>query len=93
MQKLREGKLIVVEKFPFTEIKTKPVIAALAKLGVAQGLLVVEEANVTLEKSVRNIPNVKLIRVEGLNVYDLVRYEHAILTRGALEKVQEVLKS
>ena len=91
-QKQGEGKLIVVEKFPFTEIKTKPVVAALAKLGVANGLLVVDVATEALEKSVRNIPNVKLLRVEGLNVYDLLRYEHAIITRAALEKVQEVLK-
>jgi large subunit ribosomal protein L4 len=91
-QKLRDGKLVVVEAFPFTEIKTKPLVAALAKLGVSSGLLVVEQRQEALEKSVRNIPNVKLIRTEGLNVYDLVRYEHAIITRAALDKVQEVLK-
>ena len=92
VQKLRDGKLIVVEDFPFAEIKTKPVIAALGKLGVAKALLVVDQATEALQKSVRNIPNVKLIRAEGLNVYDLVRYEHAIITRAALDKVQEVLK-
>jgi large subunit ribosomal protein L4 len=90
--KREEGKLLIVDRFPFAEIKTKPVLKALEKLGVASGLLIVEGADEVLEKSVRNIPNVKLLRWEGLNVYDLLRHEHAVITRAALEKVQEVLK-
>lgn len=90
--KKQEGKLIVVDAMTVKEIKTKEMVAALKGLGVKNGLLVVEKADVALEKSVRNIPNVKLIRAEGLNVYDLMRYEHAVVTRAAMDRVQEVLK-
>ena len=81
-----------VKALTVKEIKTKEMVAALKGLGVKNGLLVVEKADVALEKSVRNIPNVKLIRAEGLNVYDLMRYEHAVVTRAAMDRVQEVLK-
>ncbi len=90
--KKQDGKLIVVDAMTVKEIKTKEMAAALKGLGVKNGLIVVEKADVALEKSVRNIPNVKLIRAEGLNVYDLMRYEHAVVTRAAMDRVQEVLK-
>ena len=52
------------------------------------------EGNITLRHAMaesRNIPAVKVLRVEGLNVYDLVRYEHLILTEGALKLLEERL--
>ena len=90
--KKQDGKLIVVDAMTVKEIKTKQMVETLKQLGVKNGLLVVEKADAALEKSVRNIPNVKLIRAEGLNVYDLMRYEHAVVTRAAMDLVQEVLK-
>ncbi|OQA58633.1 MAG: 50S ribosomal protein L4 [bacterium ADurb.Bin270] len=74
------------------EIKTKPVVAFLKTLGVESCLLVVDAKDEKLEKSVRNIKHLKLVRAEGINVYDLLRYDHAIIMKQALEKVQEVLK-
>ncbi len=90
--KKKEGKLIVVDDFPFKEIKTKAVRSVLKDMGVESGLLVVESINDIMRKSVRNIPNVRLVRWEGLNVYDLMNHEHAVITRAALDRVQEVLK-
>jgi len=90
--KKREGKLIVVDGFKLKGVKTKPVAEALTKLGVTDGLIVIEAKDEALQKSVRNIPGISLVRCEGLNVYDLMRHEHAIMTRAAVEKVQEVLK-
>ncbi len=90
--KQQDKKLIVVDELTVKEIKTKAVVQALTKLGVRSVLLVIDKADEKLAKSTRNIPNVKLIRAEGLNVYDLMRYEHAIVTRAAMERVQEVLK-
>ncbi len=87
-----EGRLIVLDEFPIKEIKTKPVVAFLKTLGIESCLLVVDAKNEKLEKSVRNIKHFKLIRAEGINVYDLLRYDHAIIMKQALEKVQEVLK-
>ena len=91
-QKRAEGKLIVVDDLPAKEMKTKPMVEVLKMLGVAKGLIVVAEANEVLKRSVRNIRDVHIVPCEGLNVYDLFRFEHAVITRPALEKVQEVLK-
>ncbi|MFA4874882.1 MAG: 50S ribosomal protein L4 [bacterium] len=90
--KRNEGKLLIIDEMPLKKIKTKDAISALQGLGVNQGLIVTEGKNEVLEKSVRNIPGVKLLRCEGLNVYDVMRYEHLIMTRAAMDKVQEVLK-
>lgn len=90
--KRMEGRLLIVDALSFPTIKTKDAVLALSKLGVKNGLLVVDAPDEKLEKSVRNIPNIKLVRWEGLNVYDLLRYEHAVMTVPALQKVQEVLK-
>ena len=90
--KKMEGKLLILDALSFPSIKTKDAVLALSKLGVKNGLLVVDGPDEKLKKSVRNIPNVKLIQWEGLNAYDLLRYEHAVVTVPALQKVQEVLK-
>jgi len=90
--KKQEGKLIVVDEFKLKGIKTKAMVDTLTKLGVTNVLIVVDGKDETLEKSIRNVPHVSLVRWEGLNVYDLMRHEHAVMTRAAVEKVQEVLK-
>ena len=78
--KKRESKLIVVDKLELEQAKTKLMVQALAELKVASALLVIPQADAKIERSARNLPNVKVLRVDGLNVYDLLRYEHLILT-------------
>jgi large subunit ribosomal protein L4 len=91
-QKQNEGKLLILDDFPMKAIKTKDAVGALRGIGVNSGLLVVEGRSENLEKSVRNINGIKLVRSEGINVYDIMRYEHTIILKDALAKVQEVLK-
>ena len=89
--KKRENKVIVVDKFELEQAKTKLMVQALAELKVASALLVIPQADAKIERSARNLPKVKVLRVEGLNVYDLLRYEHLILTDDALKILQEKL--
>jgi len=89
--KKRENKVIVVDKFELDQAKTKLMVQALAELKVASALLVIPQADAKIERSARNLPKVKVLRVEGLNVYDLLRYEHLILTDDALKILQEKL--
>ncbi|HEY6997467.1 MAG TPA: 50S ribosomal protein L4 [Candidatus Binatia bacterium] len=89
--KKRESKLIVVDKLEFEQAKTKLMVQALAELKVVSALLVIPQADAKIERSARNLPNVKVLRVDGLNVYDLLRYEHLILTEQALKILQEKL--
>ena len=89
--KNRDGKIIVVDKIELEDAKTKLMVKALAELKVTSALIVISRPDATIERSARNIPAVKVLRVEGLNVYDLVRYEHLILTEGALKLLEERL--
>jgi large subunit ribosomal protein L4 len=89
--KRRDGKIIIVDKLNLEEAKTKLMVKALIELNVTSALIVISQPDATIERSSRNIPTVKVLRVEGLNVYDLVRYEHLILTESALRLLEERL--
>jgi len=56
-------------------------------------LFVIDKKNEVLEKSARNLPFVKVLRVEGLNVYDIIKHEQLVLTLDALRRIEEVLVS
>ncbi|HUF40633.1 MAG TPA: 50S ribosomal protein L4 [Verrucomicrobiae bacterium] len=87
--KKREDKLIVVDKIELDRPKTKQMVEALAGLKVESALIVIPRADANIERAARNLPRVKVLRVEGLNVYDLLRYEHLILTESALKALEE----
>jgi large subunit ribosomal protein L4 len=89
--KNHDGKVIVVDKFEIDVIKTKQMVKALTELQVESALIVIAQSDVKIERSARNLPKVKVLRVAGLNVYDLLRYEHLILTEEALKLLEERL--
>jgi len=89
--KNRDGKIIVVDKLEFEEAKTKLMVKALADLKVESALIVIAQSDDKIERAGRNLAKIKVLRVEGLNVYDLVRYDHLIFTEGALKLLQERL--
>jgi large subunit ribosomal protein L4 len=89
--KHRDGKIVVVDKFDLDQAKTKLMAQALQELEIESALIVLAQPDVKIERSARNLPKVKVLRVEGLNVYDLLRYEHLILTDGALKRLEERL--
>jgi len=89
--KNRDGKIIVVDKFEIDEAKTKIMVKALAELKVESAMIVISQPDVKIERSARNLPKVKVIRVDGINVYDLLRYDYLILTQEALQRLEERL--
>lgn len=88
-----EGKLLVLNQFQLKEIKTKSFLEVLSRFGVEKALIVIGGENFNLERSARNVPGVKVLRVEGLNVYDILHHENLILVKDAVEKIQERLAS
>jgi large subunit ribosomal protein L4 len=86
-----EGRLLVVNQFQLKEIKTKSFVGILNRFGVKEALIVTGEENFNLERSTRNIPGIKVLRVEGLNVYDILSHEYLILVKDSVEKIQERL--
>jgi large subunit ribosomal protein L4 len=89
--KKRDGKIIVVEKLELEQPKTKLMRKLLEELQVKSALLVIAQPDEAIERSARNLPAVKVLRVTGLNVYDLLRYEHLLLTEASLKVLEERL--
>ena len=89
-QKLQESALTVVDDLQVDGFKTKRVKEILSALGVAEStvLIVIDDANLTVEASARNLPGVGVIRAAGLNVYDVLRHKHLVVTQAALSKIE-----
>jgi large subunit ribosomal protein L4 len=88
----QEGKLLLLEDFPAPEIKTKAFVEAMESLGIKNALIVTDGENFNLERSARNVPWVKVLRHNGLNVFDILKYEHLIIVKPAIEKIEERLQ-
>ena len=91
--KLSNDELLVLDNFDLKEIKTKQVIDFMKKFKVEKCLIVVDDINENLLKSSRNIKNVKVLKNDGINVYDLLKYKNLIMTKSSVDKVQEALAS
>lgn len=84
--------IVVLDNLDFPEIKTKQVSELLKTLKIAGSVLfVTDKANEKSEKSVRNLRDTKMIRVNNINVIDLLRYDTVIFTQAAIERIQEQL--
>ena len=86
----QEGSITIVDDLDMSEYKTRHMVEAIAKLGLDESsvLVVIEDAKPMLEASIRNIPDVGLVRVEGLNVYDVLRHPKMLITQAAVEALQ-----
>lgn len=86
--KLQENELTVVDQLELDRIKTKAFAEVIRALDKSNVLLVTEAADEKLLLSSRNLPNVKVIRVEGLNVYDVLKYKEIILLEPAIKAIE-----
>ncbi len=86
--KLQDKRLIVMDKFEMERIKTGDFASVLKTLEKENVLLVTDKADENLELSARNLPKVKVLRSEGLNVYDILKYQDIILLEPAVEKIE-----
>lgn len=91
--KLRDGQLMVLDRIEIEAPKTKLMAQLVAGLGVKSALIVVPAKDESLERASRNLPNVKVLRVEGANVYDILRYDKLVLTPAAIEALQRRLSA
>jgi len=89
--KVLENNLVVVDKLQFEEIKTKQMVSALANLKVeGKTLVVLPEKNLNVQKSAKNIENVKTTLTNTINVYDLLKYNKLLLTVDSVKALEEV---
>ena len=91
--KFQNDRLVVVSDFDLPEIKTKNFVQVMREFEVRKALIVTEEKNENLEKSSKNVPWVKVMRYEGLNVYDILNHDHLFLVQSAIPRIEEALDS
>lgn len=84
--RFKADRLLVINEFKLPEIKTKAMAAIKSKLEVDKALIV-DDQNTNLEMSTRNLPHVKILRTEGLNVYDIIAHEWILITERAVAKI------
>ena len=86
--KLQANELMVLDKFELKQIKTKDVVDLLNGLNLTNALIVTGEKNENLELSSRNVPDIKVLRSEGLNVYDILKYKTLILLEPVVKNIE-----
>jgi large subunit ribosomal protein L4 len=90
----RNDALTVVDRIELAEPKTKRVVELLGALGLTGSVLIVsKDENVALERAARNLKSVKVLRSAGLNVYDVLKHQHIVLTQDAVQALAERLES
>ncbi len=86
--KLDLDEILVLKDFELDGIKTKAVTEILNTLNVENALIITEKENEKLEISSRNIPKIKVLRSDGLNVYDILKYEKLILVEPSVKEIE-----
>ena len=88
--KVQENKFIVVDELKFDEIITKKFVEVMKNLNVEKALVVLNNNDVNVVKSAANVPTVKTASTETINVFDILKYNTVVVTKAAVETIQEV---
>jgi large subunit ribosomal protein L4 len=86
--KAQEQQLVVVDKIDLEETKTKVFAGIIAGLNAEKALIITAEKNERLELSSRNVPGVKVLQTQGMNVYDILKYPKLVLVQPAIEGIE-----
>ena len=91
--KLADGQLVVLDDYPDTGPKTKDFVQMMEKFDLKKVLFITLAGHKNLELSSRNVPYVQVLPAAGLNVYDILRYDHLVLLSPAVAAIEERLAS
>ena len=88
--RVAENKLVVVDELKFDTIKTKDFAKVLSNLNVVKALVVLNDNDTNVVMSAKNIPTVKTASTSTINVYDILKYNTVVVTKDAVNTIQEV---
>ena len=86
--KVADGRLVVLDAYPQGTPKTKDFIQVLKTFEINQALFITPEAHAALELSARNVPGIQVMLPMGLNVYDILKYDHLVLFSPAVDQIE-----
>lgn len=87
----RDEQMVVLSALQLEQISTQGFVEVLKRFDLEKALVVVEGDNRNLELSARNLPNIKVLHADGVNVYDVMKYPNLVLTTGAVDQIEGVL--
>jgi large subunit ribosomal protein L4 len=88
--RVAEDKIFVMEDLAFDEIKTKQVKSMLDKLSLDKALIVTADKDENVILSARNLPGVRTVTSNAINVFDILKYSNLVITKDAVAKIEEV---
>lgn len=91
--KFQDENLVVLDDLRLEQIKTKTFLEIISRLNLGSSLIVTHTKDEILERSSRNVPGVKVLRSEGLNVYDILKYEALVLLEPSIQGIEGRLLS
>lgn len=89
--RFQDSKLTVLNAIDFGKISTKSFAEFLGRFDLQKVLVVIEGENPQVELSARNLPFVKVLKAEGVNVYDVMKYPNLVMTEGAVSQLEGAL--
>jgi len=85
---VRDGRITVLDKLEFNGVKTKDFVQVMQKLEISNGLVVLADENREVMLSGRNVKHAKVVLDGQMNLHDLLKYDHLVLTKAAIEKLE-----
>jgi large subunit ribosomal protein L4 len=89
--KLKQDKMLVINDFPMEKISTRKFQDIIDLFDLKKALFVLDADNENLQKSSRNVKNIKMIKSEGINVYDILNHEYLVLLEPSIKKIEGAL--
>ena len=87
--KVKDSTLIIVDDVKLTEGKTKALVERFEKMGLSSALIIGgAEVDVNFARAARNIPQIDVLPIQGINVYDILRRDKLVLTRAAIDALE-----
>lgn len=90
--KLQNNNITVLDKIEFDKVSTKDFVGFLGKFELSKSLIVTDDFNNNLFLSARNVPHIKMLKHDALNIHDMFKYKHIIFTQGSVQSTEGVLQ-
>lgn len=91
--RFKDNQMTVLDSFNLADISTKGFVGILNQFELGKSLVVIDGPNNNLELSARNVRDVKVTKVEAINIFDIMKYPNIIFTQDAVRKVEGALQS
>ncbi len=90
--KLQNNHITVLDKITFDKVSTRAFVDFLNTFDLSKSLIVTDELNNNLFLSARNVPHIKMLKHDALNVHDMLKYKHIIFTQDSVQSTEGVLQ-